>query len=141
MDDPKTHHTDPSHASVARTLASMELLSQGFNTWESYINAAEILRTMFVYSADPQPAMSRGAKNAIFQIAGTNMTLVIGTLTFDATHAKKTEDRAQCLRIIGSFIRKVWIVSSNTVVFYSSSRFLETSSTLRSCSSSGRSCS
>ncbi|KAI8142674.1 hypothetical protein BJV82DRAFT_613847 [Fennellomyces sp. T-0311] len=106
LDDPKTHHSDPSHASVARTLASMELLSQGFDTWESYINAAEVLRTMFTYSADPQPAMSRGAKNAIFQIANTNMPLVIGTLTYDATHAKRTEDRAQCLRIIGSFIRK-----------------------------------
>ncbi|KAI9278936.1 hypothetical protein BDA99DRAFT_429218 [Phascolomyces articulosus] len=106
LDEPKSHHSDPSHASVARTLASMELLSQGFNTWESYINAAEVLRTMFAYASDTQPAMSRGAKNAIFQIASINTPLVIGTLTFDTTHAKRTDDRVQCLRIIGSFIRK-----------------------------------
>ena len=85
----------------------MELLSQGFNTWESYINAAEVLRTMFAYTADTQPAVSRGAKNAIFQIASINTPLVIGTLTYDTSNAKKTEDRIQCLRIIGSFIRKV----------------------------------
>ncbi|KAI9489850.1 hypothetical protein BDB00DRAFT_595478 [Zychaea mexicana] len=106
LDDPKTQHTDPSHASVARTLASMELLSQGFSTWESYINAAEVLRTMFAYANNTQPAVSRGAKNAIFEIAKTNMPLVIGTLTYDATHTKRTDDRVQCLWIINSFIRK-----------------------------------
>ncbi|KAI7852315.1 hypothetical protein BDC45DRAFT_444103 [Circinella umbellata] len=106
LDEPKSHQSDPSHASVARTLASMELLSQGFNTWESYINAAEVLRTMFAYTTDTQPAVSRGAKNAIFQIASMNTPLVIGTLTYDTSNAKKLEDRIQCLRIIGSFIRK-----------------------------------
>lgn len=107
LDDPKTHGTDPSTASVARTLASMELLSQGFSTWESYINVAEVLRTMFVYALDTQPAVSRGANNAIFQIAATNMPLVIGTLTYDTTRAKKTSERIRCLKIIGTFIRKV----------------------------------
>ncbi|KAI9314144.1 hypothetical protein BX666DRAFT_1970762 [Dichotomocladium elegans] len=106
LDDTKTQHTDLSTASIARTLASMELLSQGFTTWESYINAAEVLRTMFLYALDSQAAMSRGANNAIFKIAETNMPLVIGTLTYDATHAKKTDERVRCLKIIGIFIRK-----------------------------------
>lgn len=107
LDEPKA--SDVSGSSVARTLASMELLSQGFSTWESYINAAEILRTMFAYASGVQPAISRGARNALFKIARTNMPLVIGTLTFDATHAKKIEERLRCLRLIGMFIRKASI--------------------------------
>ncbi|KAI7871474.1 hypothetical protein BDF14DRAFT_1761428 [Spinellus fusiger] len=98
-----------SSVSVARTLASMELLSQGFSTWISYVNAAEVLRTIFAYAADPQPSMasiSRGAKQAIFTIASTNMPLVIGTLTYDTMHSKKMEERIQCLTMIGYFIIK-----------------------------------
>ncbi|KAL0075327.1 hypothetical protein J3Q64DRAFT_1878598 [Phycomyces blakesleeanus] len=98
-----------STVSTARTLASMELLSQGFSTWESYINAAEVLRTLFAYASDTQPSMAsinRGAKQAIFHIAIANMPLVLGTLTYDTMHSKKIDERIQCLTMIGYFIRK-----------------------------------
>ncbi|KAL7310276.1 hypothetical protein PS15m_009794 [Mucor circinelloides] len=113
--DDSRHHTNAegeqtlSTGSMARTLSSMELLSQGFQTWETYINAAEVLRTLFMYATDPQPVMalvSRGAKTAIFQISVANMPLVISTLTFDTINAKALDDRLRCLKIIGSFIRK-----------------------------------
>ncbi|GAN10288.1 conserved hypothetical protein [Mucor ambiguus] len=113
--DDSRHHTNAegeqtlSTGSMARTLSSMELLSQGFQTWETYINAAEVLRTLFMYATDPQPVMalvSRGAKTAIFEISVANMPLVISTLTFDTMNAKALEDRLRCLKIIGSFIRK-----------------------------------
>lgn len=112
LDEPQTATSpDPqavTASSVARMLAAMELLSQGFPTWEVYINAAEILRTLFQYASDgSSPTVNRGAKNAVFCIANTNMPLVIGTLTYDAVHAKKTNERERCLRLIGSFIRKV----------------------------------
>lgn len=114
LDDAR-HHTNAdgeqtlSTGAMARTLSSMELLSQGFQTWETYINVAEVLRTLFVYATDPQPVMalvSRGAKNAIFQISAANMPLVMSTLTFDTTNAKTFDERLRCLKIIGSFIRK-----------------------------------
>ncbi|KAF7727899.1 hypothetical protein EC973_006898 [Apophysomyces ossiformis] len=94
--------------SIARTLASMELLSQGFSIWESYINAAEVLRTLFVYAVDPQynALVNRGAKIAVFEIAESNILLVMGTLTYDTMHAKSIEERIRCLKIIGHFIRK-----------------------------------
>ncbi|KAI8637841.1 hypothetical protein BD408DRAFT_374442 [Parasitella parasitica] len=113
--DDSRHHVNAegeqtlSTGSMARTLSSMELLSQGFQTWETYINAAEVLRTLFMYAADSQPVMalvSRGAKTAIFQISVANMPLVISTLTFDTMNAKALDDRLKCLKIIGSFIRK-----------------------------------
>lgn len=93
----------------------MELLSQGFSTWEAYINASNVLRTLFTYANQPlapstasRQAIRQGAKNAIFTIAKNNhMSLIIGTLTFDTTHAKKIEHRLGCLKIISSFIRKV----------------------------------
>ncbi|RCI03449.1 hypothetical protein CU098_002139, partial [Rhizopus stolonifer] len=110
LDESRHHTTDSlSTGSMARTLSSMELLSQGFQTWETYINAAEVLRTLFMYAADTQPIMalvSRGAKTAIFQISTVNMPLVINTLTFDTMHAKSFEDRLRCLNMIGSFVRK-----------------------------------
>lgn len=104
--------TEPtlSTGSMARTLSSMELLSQGFQTWETYINAAEVLRTLFMYATDSQPVMaliSRGARTAIFKISEANMPLVISTLTFDTMNAKALDDRLRCLKIIGTFIRKV----------------------------------
>ncbi|KAI8979974.1 hypothetical protein BDB01DRAFT_837012 [Pilobolus umbonatus] len=98
-----------STGAMARTLSSMELLSQGFHVWETYINAAEVLRTLFMYATETQPMMalvSRGAKTAIFQISIANMPLVISTLTFDTMNAKSFDDRLRCLKIIGSFIRK-----------------------------------
>ncbi|KAI8081076.1 hypothetical protein BDF21DRAFT_438385 [Thamnidium elegans] len=107
-----------SAGSMARTLSSMELLSQGFQTWETFINAAEVLRTLFMYATDPLPAMalvSRGAKTAIFQISVANMPLVISTLTFDTMNAKSLDDRLRCLKIIGSFIRKEPILLNSNV--------------------------
>ncbi|KAI9472282.1 MAG: hypothetical protein EXX96DRAFT_597308 [Benjaminiella poitrasii] len=98
-----------STGSMARTLSSMELLSQGFSTWEAYINAAEVLRTLFLYATDSQPLMAlvnRGAKSAIFEISTRNMPLVISTLTFDTMRGKTAEDRLRCLKIIGTFIRR-----------------------------------
>lgn len=109
-----------STGSMARTLSSMELLSQGFQTWETYINAAEVLRTLFMYATDPQPFMalvSRGAKTAIFQISATNMPLVVSTLTFDTMNAKSMDSRLRCLKIIGTFIRKVCFTCSHKKAF------------------------
>ncbi|KAI9027633.1 hypothetical protein CLU79DRAFT_587740 [Phycomyces nitens] len=114
LEEPRTASTisadqSGTTVSVARTLASMELLSQGFSTWESYINAAEVLRTLFAYASDTQSSMAsinRGAKQAIFHIAIANMPLVLGTLTYDTMHSKKIDERIQCLTMIGYFIRK-----------------------------------
>ncbi|ORZ11171.1 hypothetical protein BCR42DRAFT_421704 [Absidia repens] len=103
---------------LTRILSSMELLGQGFTTWEVYINASNVLRTLFAYAnqKDPAPtttsntsrqAIRQGANHAIFTIAKNNhMPLVIGTLTFDSTHAKKIDHRLGCLKIISTFIRK-----------------------------------
>lgn len=119
LDTNNSENNTLSTGSMARTLSSMELLSQGFKTWENYINAAEVLRTLFMYATNSQPMMaliSRGAKAAIFQISITNMPLVISTLTFDTAHAKSLEDRLRCLKIIGIFIKKVRLLHDCGIV-------------------------
>ncbi|KAI8342819.1 hypothetical protein BC941DRAFT_368797 [Chlamydoabsidia padenii] len=99
---------------LTRILSSMELLSQGFTTWEAYINASNVLRTLITFANQTGPSLApgrvairQGAKNAIFTIARNNhMSLVIGTLTYDTTRARKIDHRLACLKIISSFIRK-----------------------------------
>jgi hypothetical protein len=99
-----------SQAATARLVASMELLSEGFSTWEVYIKSSEVLRTLFMYAGDGQPSslhINRTARTAIFHIANTHMPLVIGTLTYDMMNAQKMEDRLACMRVINMFARKV----------------------------------
>lgn len=96
---------------LTRILSSMELLSQGFKVWESYINASNVLRTLFSYATNlslQHQFIKQGAKNAIFNIAKSgHILLVIGTLTFDTANDKKIENRLTCLKIISFFIRMV----------------------------------
>jgi hypothetical protein len=99
-----------SQAVTARLTASMELLSEGFSTWEVYIKSAEVLRTLFAYTGDRHPSsvhINRTARTAIFNIANTHMPLVIGTLTYDMMNAQRMEDRLACMRVINMFARKV----------------------------------
>jgi len=98
-----------SQAVAARLAASMELLSEGFSTWEVYIKSSEVLRTLFMYAGDSHPTslqINRTARTAIFHIANSHMPLVIGTLTYDIMHAQRMEDRLACMRVINMFARK-----------------------------------
>ncbi|KAM3583827.1 hypothetical protein VKS41_003798 [Umbelopsis sp. WA50703] len=98
-----------SQAATARLTASMELLAEGFSTWEAYIKSAEVLRTIFAYTGDrhsTSPQINRTARAAIFQIANNHMPLVVGTLTYDMMNAQKMEDRLACMRVVNMFARK-----------------------------------
>ncbi|RCH93476.1 hypothetical protein CU098_005860 [Rhizopus stolonifer] len=109
MDTTDTEDNTLSTGSMSRTLSSMELLSQGFKTWEMYINATEVMRTLFMYATDSRPMMRfviSAAKTTIFQISIANMPLVISTLTIDTIQAKSLDTRLRCLKIIGTFIKK-----------------------------------
>jgi hypothetical protein len=95
---------------AARLTASMELLSEGFSTWEVYIKSSEVLRTLFMYAGGSQASslqINRTARTAIFHIANSHMPLVIGTLTYDMMNAQKMEDRLACMKVINMFARKV----------------------------------
>jgi hypothetical protein len=103
-------HGAISQVVAARLTASMELLSEGFSTWEVYIKSSEVLRTLFMYAGDSQASslqINRTARTAIFHIANSHMPLVIGTLTYDMMNAQKMEDRLACMKVINMFARKV----------------------------------
>ncbi|KAI9307901.1 hypothetical protein BJ944DRAFT_261192 [Cunninghamella echinulata] len=116
---PSTNHTMTDILTLTRILSSMELLSQGFKIWESYINASNVLRTLFSYATTlslQHQFIKQGAKNSIFTIAQSgHMPLVIGTLTFDTSNDKNIENRLSCLRIISFFIRMSPILLSDHV--------------------------
>ncbi|KAI9288164.1 hypothetical protein BC943DRAFT_273603 [Umbelopsis sp. AD052] len=102
-------HGAISQVVAARLTASMELLSEGFSTWEVYIKSSEVLRTLFMYAGDSQASslqINRTARTAIFHIANSHMPLVIGTLTYDMMNAQKMEDRLACMKVINMFARK-----------------------------------
>ncbi|KAI9258287.1 hypothetical protein BY458DRAFT_440988 [Sporodiniella umbellata] len=102
-----------SSVSISQVLSSIELLSQGFKTWEKYLNGTELLRTLFTYASDSSSIASsfkNAAINAIFRISISNMPLVVSTLTMDIVQSKSLDLRLRCLKVVEVFVKKEPIV-------------------------------
>ncbi|KAG0324681.1 hypothetical protein BGZ99_001567 [Dissophora globulifera] len=94
---------------VSYKIASIDLLAQGFASWQSYIRADAVLNTLFGMATDSHPSntlVCRRARRAIAQIAIINPPLFVATLTQDIMDAKKPADRMGLLRLISIFSRK-----------------------------------
>ncbi|KAG0278440.1 hypothetical protein BGZ95_004009 [Linnemannia exigua] len=90
-------------------VASIDLLSQGFASWQPFIRADAVLKTLFVMAMDSQSAnslVSRRARRAIAQIALVNPALFVTTLTQDILDSKRPNDRSGLLKLISIFSRK-----------------------------------
>lgn len=96
---------------ISYKVASIDLLAQGFATWQPYIRADAVLNTLFFMAMDSQPGnalVSRRARRAIAQIATVNPTLFVTTLTQDIMDAKKPGTKIGYLKLVSIFSRKVW---------------------------------
>ncbi|KAF9401767.1 hypothetical protein BGX21_000671 [Mortierella sp. AD011] len=94
---------------VSYKIASIDLLAQGFASWQPYIRADAVLNTLFAMATDHLPSntlVSRRARRAITQIAIINPALFVATLTQDILDAKKTADRVGLLKLVSIFSRK-----------------------------------
>ncbi|KAG0214457.1 hypothetical protein BGX33_002092 [Mortierella sp. NVP41] len=94
---------------VSYKVASIDLLSQGFASWQPFIRADAVLKTLFVMAMDTQTSnslVSRRARRAIAQIALVNPALFVTTLTQDILDSKRPSDRAGLLKLISVFSRK-----------------------------------
>ncbi|KAF9112405.1 hypothetical protein BGX27_003447 [Mortierella sp. AM989] len=94
---------------VSYKIASIDLLAQGFASWQPYIRADAVLNTLFGMAMDSQPGntlVSRRARRAIAQIAIINPVLFVATLTQDILDAKKPTDRIGLLKLVSIFSRK-----------------------------------
>ncbi|KAG0049841.1 hypothetical protein BGZ83_005334 [Gryganskiella cystojenkinii] len=94
---------------VAYKVASIDLLAQGFASWQPFIRADAVLKTLFSMAMDSQAnngMVSRRARRAITQIASVNSALFVATLTQEIMDAKKSVERIGLLKLISIFTRK-----------------------------------
>ncbi|KAF8942230.1 hypothetical protein BGZ47_006695 [Haplosporangium gracile] len=94
---------------VSYKVASIDLLSQGFASWQPFIRADAVLKTLFLMAMETQAAnslVSRRARRAIGQIALVNPALFVTTLTQDILDSKRLSDRTGLLKLISVFSRK-----------------------------------
>lgn len=94
---------------VSYKVASIDLLSQGFASWQPFIRADAVLKTLFLLAIDTHTAnslVSRRARRAIAQIALVNPALFATTLTQDILDSRRLSDRTGLLKLISVFSRK-----------------------------------
>lgn len=98
--------------SIFRILA-VDLSSRGFHIWQHYIDAMEILRSLFTLATTSKKesitAQNVGAQArlAILHIAASNTPLFMTTLGLDILSPDSLEYRKSVLQIVAFLIRKV----------------------------------
>lgn len=98
--------------SIYRVLA-IDLCSRGFNVWQHYIDAMEILRSLFDLATNVRKDsisiqnVGAQARLAVLSIASNNMPLFMGTLCLDILTPPTVEHRRSVLQILAFLIRKV----------------------------------
>ncbi|KAF9934929.1 hypothetical protein BGZ67_003642 [Mortierella alpina] len=94
---------------ISYKVASIDLLAQGFATWQPFIRSDAVLKTMFTLAMDSQAGNTlvyRRARRAITQIASVNPPLFVTTLPQEILDAKKPQERIRLLTFISIFSRK-----------------------------------
>ncbi|KAF9430241.1 hypothetical protein BGZ94_007778 [Podila epigama] len=94
---------------VSYKVASIDLLAQGFKSWQSFIRADTVLKTLFALAMDEQSGgslVSRRAKRAVAQIAGVNHALFVATLTQEILECKRVSEKTGLLKLISIIARK-----------------------------------
>lgn len=100
--------------SLYRVLA-VDLCSRGFHVWQHYIDAREILRSLFTLATTSRKDfislqnIGAQARLAVLQIASSHTGLFMTTLGLDILHAPTLEDRKSVMQIVAYLIRKVRI--------------------------------
>ncbi|KAF9265238.1 WD40 repeat-like protein [Marasmius fiardii PR-910] len=97
--------------SIHRVLA-VDLCSRGFQVWQHYIDALEILRSLVVLATSTRKetisAQNVGAQArlAILHISVVNTTLFMTTLSLDILNPTDTEHKKSVMQILAFLIRK-----------------------------------
>lgn len=100
--------------SLYRVLA-VDLCSRGFHVWQHYIDAREILRSLFTLATTSRKDfinlqnIGAQARLAVLQIASSHTGLFMTTLGLDILHAPSLEDQKSVMQIVAYLIRKVRI--------------------------------
>jgi hypothetical protein len=104
-------HTDDS---PYRHLA-IDLCSSGFQIWQHYVDAMEILRSLFrlatlkppsTASAQGSSSLAAQARHATLQIASSNTPLFMTTLSFDILNASSPAQRNATMKLVAFMAKR-----------------------------------
>jgi len=104
-------------------ILAIDLCSRGFETWQSYIDVMELLRSLFALAThtkkDGITTLNVGAvaRSAVLQIASDNTPLVMTTLSMDILHVTDVQKRKSLMQMLAFLIRKVSNSLENCVMF------------------------
>jgi len=102
--------------SIYRVLA-IDLCSRGFHVWQHYIDAVEILRSLFNIATNSRKDsisvqnMGAQARLAVLSIASDNMPFLMNTLCLDILSPPTMEHRRSVLQVLAFLIKKVYSCS------------------------------
>lgn len=98
--------------SIYRVLA-IDLCSRGFHVWQQYIDAVEILRSLFDIATNSRKDsisvqnLGGQARLAVLSIASDNMPFLMNTLCLDILSPPTMEHRRSVLQVLAFLIKKV----------------------------------
>lgn len=102
------HAEDP----IRRALA-IDLCSRGFQIWQHYVDAMEMLRALFTLSTTSRKDSinvhntAAQARAAVLSIAASNTPLFMTTLALDILNPSNLEYRKSVMQMVAFLIRKV----------------------------------
>ncbi|CDO72195.1 hypothetical protein BN946_scf184970.g47 [Trametes cinnabarina] len=94
-----------------RSLA-IDLCSRGFQIWQQYVDAVEMLRALFMLATTSKkeaisvPNIGVQARSAVLQIAASNTPLFMTTLVLDILHPRNVQHRKSVMQLVIFLIRK-----------------------------------
>ncbi|RDX48877.1 WD40 repeat-like protein [Lentinus brumalis] len=103
-----------------RALA-IDLCSRGFQVWQQYVDAVEMLRALFTLATTTKkeaisvPNVGVQARAAVLQIAASNTPLFMTTLAIDILQPRSMQHRKSVLQLVIFLIRKKPLVLYNNL--------------------------
>ncbi|RPD74051.1 WD40 repeat-like protein [Lentinus tigrinus ALCF2SS1-7] len=103
-----------------RSLA-IDLCSRGFQVWQQYVDAVEMLRALFTLATTTKkeaisiPNIGAQARTAVLQIAASNTPLFMTTLAIDILQPRSTQHRKSVMQLVIFLIRKKPLVLYNNL--------------------------
>jgi len=110
---------------VPYRVLAIELCSRGFDIWQNYVDAKEMLRSLFVLATNAKKEsissqnVGPHARTAVLHIVTHNTSLFMTTLSLDILHPRDLEHRKSVMQLVAFLIRKV-----SAVLVYNSGAWL-----------------
>jgi len=104
-------------------IIAIDLCSRGFHVWQHYIDAMEILRSLFNTATNSKKDsisiqnLGAQARLAVLSIASNDMPFLMSTVCIDILSPPTMEHRRSVLQVLAFLIKKVGFAPSPMIVF------------------------